>query len=49
MALIGLLKEAEAEDNAALDLVLKEYEGILAANPTNVVSNLLRFFRCLAC
>lgn len=38
MALIGLLKEADATDNATLEVVLKEYEGILADNPTNTVS-----------
>jgi hypothetical protein len=38
MALIGLLKEADAADNATLEVVLKEYEGILADNPTNTVS-----------
>ncbi|KAH8664293.1 hypothetical protein BX600DRAFT_297208 [Xylariales sp. PMI_506] len=36
MALIGLLKEAEAEDNATLEIVLKEYEQILESNPTNI-------------
>ncbi|KAI0123108.1 tetratricopeptide [Xylariales sp. AK1849] len=35
MALIGLLKEADAEDNATLEVVLKEYEQILENNPTN--------------
>lgn len=37
MALKGLLKEATASDNAALDLILQEYEQILQGNPTNVV------------
>jgi ER membrane protein complex subunit 2 len=37
MALRGLFKEATAADNAALDLVLQEYEEILQANPPNLV------------
>ncbi|ORY71993.1 uncharacterized protein BCR38DRAFT_454359 [Pseudomassariella vexata] len=36
MALIGLLKEADAEDNATLEVVLKEYEQILENDPTNI-------------
>ncbi|KAJ8127275.1 hypothetical protein O1611_g6362 [Lasiodiplodia mahajangana] len=36
MALKGLLKEATAADNAALDLVLQEYEQILQENPPNI-------------
>ncbi|KAI0012848.1 tetratricopeptide [Xylariaceae sp. FL0662B] len=36
MALIGLLKEADANDNATLDVILKEYEQILQENPTNI-------------
>ncbi|KAI0472004.1 tetratricopeptide [Xylariaceae sp. FL0804] len=36
MALKGLLKEASANDNATLELVLKEYEQILHDNPTNL-------------
>lgn len=38
MALIGILKESDADDNGKLDLVLKEYDQILGENPTNVVS-----------
>lgn len=38
MAFTGLLKEAEASDNAALEKVLKDYDGILAENNTNIVS-----------
>lgn len=38
MALKGLLKEATAADNAALDIVLQEYDQILQGNPPNVVS-----------
>jgi ER membrane protein complex subunit 2 len=37
MALIGLVKEAEAADNAALEAVLKEYDGILAEKSTHIV------------
>ncbi|KAI1169739.1 tetratricopeptide [Nemania sp. FL0916] len=36
MALRGLFKEATAADNAALELVLQEYEQILQANPPNM-------------
>ncbi|KAK6072996.1 tetratricopeptide repeat domain-containing protein [Seiridium cupressi] len=36
MAFIGLLKEADAEDNATLEVVLKEYQAILEKNPTNI-------------
>ncbi|KAI0873633.1 tetratricopeptide [Hypoxylon argillaceum] len=36
MALKGLLKEATAADNAALDIVLQEYDQILQGNPPNV-------------
>ncbi|KAI1429446.1 tetratricopeptide [Xylaria sp. FL1777] len=36
MALKGLLKEATAADNAALDLVLQEYDQILQENPPNL-------------
>ncbi|KAI1131974.1 tetratricopeptide [Nemania abortiva] len=36
MALKGLFKEATATDNAALELVLKEYERILQENPPNI-------------
>lgn len=38
MAFQGLLKEADAPDNAALEKVLKEYDGILAQGETNIVS-----------
>lgn len=38
MAFTGLVKEAEALDDAALEQVLKEYDGILAENNTNIVS-----------
>lgn len=38
MAFIGLLKEADAQDNATLEVVLKEYQTILEKNPTNIVS-----------
>lgn len=38
MAFTGLLKEAEAPDYMALEKVLKEYDGILAENHTNIVS-----------
>lgn len=38
MAFTGLLKEAEASDNAALAKILKEYDEILADNNTNIVS-----------
>lgn len=44
-ALSGLIKEAEAPNNAALEGVLKEYDEILAANDTNIVS--YAFFRPL--
>ncbi|KAF3000384.1 hypothetical protein E8E14_006875 [Neopestalotiopsis sp. 37M] len=36
MALVGLLKEADAQDNATLEVVLKEYNAILDRNPTNI-------------
>ncbi|KAI1319885.1 tetratricopeptide [Xylariaceae sp. FL0255] len=36
MALKGLLKEATAADDAALDTVLQEYDDILQSNPTNL-------------
>ena len=38
MALKGLLQEADAENNAALEKVLKEYDQILSENSTNIVS-----------
>lgn len=48
MALIGLLKEADAEDNATLEVVLKEYQVILEKNPTNTVRcpGMLEYTRC---
>ncbi|KAK6832938.1 hypothetical protein PG987_007632 [Apiospora arundinis] len=36
MALIGIMKEADATDDATLEVVLKEYEALLQDNPTNV-------------
>ncbi|KAI0885254.1 tetratricopeptide [Annulohypoxylon maeteangense] len=36
MALKGILKEADADDSATLDAVLKEYNQILEDNPTNI-------------
>ncbi|KAK7704313.1 Inositol phosphatase SIW14 [Diaporthe eres] len=36
MAFRGLLKEADAPNNAALEKVLKEYDDILAKNETNI-------------
>jgi hypothetical protein len=36
-ALRGLVKEAEAQDDSALEEVLEEYEQILAENDTNIV------------
>ncbi|KAH9910019.1 tetratricopeptide [Xylariomycetidae sp. FL2044] len=36
MALKGLLKEADAGDNATLEVILKEYDDILKENPTNL-------------
>ena len=38
MGLRGLYQEAVAENDAALEKVLKEYNGVLAKNPTNTVS-----------
>lgn len=37
MALRGLYQEATAEDNAALERVLEDYESILARDQTNMV------------
>ena len=37
MALRGLVKEAEAQNNAELEKVLKEYDQILSENNTNIV------------
>jgi hypothetical protein len=39
MALKGLIKEVGAENNAALEVVLKEYDAILDAEPNNIVSS----------
>ncbi|RYO87333.1 hypothetical protein DL762_004263 [Monosporascus cannonballus] len=36
LALKGLLKEAEAEDDATLEVILNDYDQILADNPTNI-------------
>jgi hypothetical protein len=41
MALRGLFQEAIAENDAALQRVLKEYEQILEADPTNMVGSIL--------
>ena len=38
MALQGLVREAEANDDASLQAVLKSYDDILAKDATNVVS-----------
>lgn len=38
MAFTGLVKEAEASNNAALEQILKEYDEVLAKNNTNIVS-----------
>lgn len=38
MAFKGLVKEADALSNAELEVVLKEYDDILANNNTNIVS-----------
>lgn len=37
MALNGLAKEAAADNDGALERVLKEYDAILAENNTNIV------------
>ncbi len=37
LALKGLMKEADAQDNAALEEILKEYDGILSSDDTNIV------------
>jgi hypothetical protein len=36
-ALQGLVKEADANNNGALEKVLKDYDTILAENDTNIV------------
>jgi ER membrane protein complex subunit 2 len=41
MALKGLLKEADAQNNGALERVLKEYDQILSDNDTNIVRQTL--------
>ena len=38
MALKGLLKEADAHDNAELEEILKDYDQILSQDDTNIVS-----------
>lgn len=38
MALKGLIKEADAENDVALERVLKEYESLLGENGPNIVS-----------
>ena len=38
MALKGMYEEAVAVDKTGLEKVLKEYESILKADPTNMVS-----------
>lgn len=53
-ALRGLVKEAEAADNSALEDVLKEYEQILSENDTNIVGRRPLFpssfsFTCCRC
>jgi hypothetical protein len=42
MALKGLVKEADAENNGELEKVLKEYDQILSENNTNIVRYALR-------
>lgn len=42
MALKGLVKEADAQNNGELEIVLKEYDGILSENNTNIVCFALR-------
>jgi hypothetical protein len=37
MALKGLFQEATAENDEALQRILKEYESVLAEDPTNMV------------
>lgn len=46
MALKGLVKEAVAEDDEALERVLKEYDAILAQNDTNMVCDPYRGTYC---
>lgn len=48
MALKGLVKEAAADDNGALEKVLKEYDAILAENNTNIVRDAYRGTWCVA-
>lgn len=38
MAFSGLVKEAEATNNAELEKILKDYDAILAESNTNIVS-----------
>jgi ER membrane protein complex subunit 2 len=42
MALKGLVKEADAQNNGELEKVLKEYDQILSENNTNIVCYALR-------
>lgn len=46
MAFKGLVKEADASNNAELEKILKEYDEILAINNTNIVSSLGGFQTC---
>jgi hypothetical protein len=47
MAFKGLVKEAEAEDDAALEKVLKDYDNILTESNTNIVSQLgIKVYNC---
>lgn len=39
MGLRGLYQESVAENNAALEKILKEYNGVLAETPANTVSS----------
>lgn len=48
MALRGLVKEAAADGNGALEKVLKEYDAILAQNNTNIVCDPYRGTCCVA-
>lgn len=44
MAFMGLVREAEASDNADLEKILKDYDEVLAQNDTNIVSALDTLF-----
>lgn len=39
MALRGLYQEAVAENDAVMEKILKEYNGVLAESPTNTVKS----------